>query len=289
MKHHTIFLTLLLSSTALNTFSISIEEAIQQKLISVTVRTYDRSKDSVFHPSYYGSCLMFDIKNLKAVPINLTEDVGRFLMPNDTAEQRMIITSPVTLALLAQQKKSVPVFAMCTEAHDAGPALDSRFSYGKYADGNLLTLVKLIAKNRFQDEGAQSAVWCITDNYSPYDIYSSDTSEGHLLTKLMCEMKHIPYEPGKKRDADIQLPHSTHINGYFTYTIARTHTIDLRIYNQEGQLLKDIVQGEKQTAGTYTYNYETDIPVNDDRHPPVMIVRFYFDGQLFAEKKHTVR
>ncbi|HYV94322.1 MAG TPA: hypothetical protein VE978_21285 [Chitinophagales bacterium] len=289
MSHSKIFLPIFFCLTSHHSFAISISEAVKQKLISITVHSYDDSKDSVFHPSYYGSCIVFDIRNLKANTLELTEDAGRFLIPNDSAEQRMIITSPVTLALLAHQQKFVPVYAMCTEAHDAGPSNQTKFTYGEIAQANLLKLVKMIAKNKFQDKAAQNAVWCITDNFSPSTIYSTDTAEAHLLCKLVCALKNIPYAPGIAPEPDIDFPHSARINGYFTYTIARTHTIDLRIYNQQGQLLKDVVHGEKQTPGTYNYNYEADIPVNDDRHPPVMIVRFYFDGKIFAEKKHVLR
>ena len=129
MKHTTIVLATSFFFISHSSLAISIEDAIKQKLISITVHSYDGSKDSVFHPSYYGSCVVFDIRNLKSTAIQLTQDAGRFLMPADSDEQRMIITSPVTLALLAHQEKSVPVFAMCTEAHDAGPSGQTKFSY----------------------------------------------------------------------------------------------------------------------------------------------------------------
>src|SRR4051794_12461219 len=105
MNHSTIFLPIFFFFTLQSSFAISpkesswtISEAFRQKLISITVRGYDDSKDSVFHPSYFGSCVVLDIMNLKATTIELTEDAGRFLMPDDSDEQRMIITSPVTLA-----------------------------------------------------------------------------------------------------------------------------------------------------------------------------------------------
>src|SRR5690349_7489344 len=142
MKHTSIFLTIIFILTVQHAFAISIREAVRQKLISVVIHGYDGSKDSVFHPSYYGACIVFDIRNLKSTSIQLTEQTGRFLLPDDTDEQRMIITLPVTIALLAHQQKSIPVYAMCTEANDAAPSTQTKFSYGKIAQGNLLTLVK---------------------------------------------------------------------------------------------------------------------------------------------------
>src|SRR5689334_10860117 len=103
MKHTTILLSVFSIYTFQSSSAISISEAVRQKLISIAVHSYDNSKDAVFHPSYYGACIVFDIRNLQSKTLQLTEDVGRFLMPGDSDEQRMVITSPVTLALLAHQ------------------------------------------------------------------------------------------------------------------------------------------------------------------------------------------
>jgi hypothetical protein len=254
----------------------------------VRIQSLDPGNDSIFHPAYYSQCIVFEIKNLKSTSIELHEDEGRFLMPDDSDLQRMIITSAITLALSPYQKTSVPVFAMCTEAHDAAPQSNTVFSYGKVAEGDLLALVKMLAKKNYQNDAAQDAVWCITDDFSPYAISSNDTALRNELCRFVCGLKKIPYESGKE-EIIIQRPHSAHVAGDFHYTIASTHTIDLRIYNQEGQLVKDLVHGEKQHEGTYTYKYEADIPVNDDRHPPAIIVRFYFDGKLVSEKTHLLR
>src|SRR5258705_12127906 len=124
-------------------------------------------------------------------------------------------------------------------------------------------MVQMISKNNFQDNAAQYAVWCISDSYSPYALYSKDTDEANKLCRFVCALKNIPYEPVSNPDPGIELPHSAHISGDFTYTIERTHTIDLRVYNQQGQLVTDVVHSATQTPGTYTYKYESDIPVND--------------------------
>ena len=288
MKLFAIYFMLLTAFTAKSGTAISISEALRQKLITIRILSLDRSHDSIFYPAFYNQCLVFEIKNLKSTSLELREDEGRFLMPDDSTLQRMVITSAITLALSSYQKKSVPVFAMCSEAHDGAPGISTVFSYGKIAEGNLLALVKMLAKKNYQNDAAQDAVWCITDNYSPYTISSKDTALRNELCKFVCELKNIPYEPGKE-EVIIQRPHSAHVAGDFHYTIASTHTIDLRIYNQEGQLVKDLVHCEKQHEGTYTYRYEADIPVNDDRHPPAIIVRFYFDGKLVSEKTHLLR
>lgn len=84
------------------------------------------------------------------------------------------------------------------------------------------------------------------------------------------------------------IPHFRHVNGYFTYTIPSPGTVDLKVYTEQEQLITTLVNHEQQSSGTHTYNYSADIPINDESHPPTVIVRFYLNGELLAERKHQL-
>src|SRR6185436_16596957 len=108
---------------------------------------------------------------------------------DDSSTQRMMTTANITFTLSAGEKKTIPIYAMCTEATDGSPSLDDRFSYGIAATGPLKDLVTFIASKNYQNEAAQSAVWSITDDISPYSIYDNDTAIKNSLTRMVCKLK----------------------------------------------------------------------------------------------------
>lgn len=271
-----------------NSFAITISDAIRQKLISISVTANHQSNDTTYHPSFYAACMLFKIKNLKTAPITLTEDAGRFLQPFDSTVQRMMLTQSISFALKGSEAKDFPVYAMCTEAHDHAPGIIEKFSYGEFASGKLLELVRLISKNNYQGSAAQSAIWCITDGYSPYSISGDDTVEATSLKKYVCELKGIKYEREAKYN-EPELPHFREVSGGFSFTMTAVHNIDLKVYNGDGQLITTVVDAVKRTPGTYNEKYELKIPVENDQNPPSIIVKFYVDGKLFSEHKHQLK
>ncbi|MBX7109921.1 MAG: hypothetical protein K1X61_14830 [Chitinophagales bacterium] len=267
---------------------VTINEALNNKWIKVTIRGYDYRTDSVYRSSFYGNCLIMTCKNLRTVPVEITESPGRFLQPDDTTLQRMVLTKALALHLGAQQEITTPLYAMCTEAHDGAPGYATQFRAGKMASAELIPLINFIASNHYQNDAAQQAVWCMTDQYSPYTITSDDTVISNRLRKFVCGLKHVKYEKdsGEQKGA----PLFRMVDGTFTYTIQKPKTVDLIIYNEAGQEIKKLVTHASQAAGTYDYNYHFNLPINDNALlQQALIIKFFLNGTLIAEKKHVLR
>src|SRR4030095_5016325 len=108
-------------------------------------------------------------------------------------------------------------------------------------------LVNFIAKNNFQNEVAQQAIWCITNHNSPYAIYSIDTLLRHRVVKFVCDLTGIPYINDYLKNEVSRL--FCKVNGVFEFSILRSATVDLIIYNEAGQVVKDLVTNELQQPG----------------------------------------
>ncbi|MEP7129260.1 MAG: hypothetical protein ABI729_10345 [Chitinophagales bacterium] len=266
---------------------ISLEEALKNKWVTATIRGFDYRKDSVYRSSFYGSCLVLTCKNLRTTPIEITEAAGRFFLPDDTTIQRMVLTDAVTFTLAAQQERSMPMYAMCTEAHDGAPGFDSKFKAGKMACPELLPLINFIAAHHYQNEAAQQAIWCITDKYSPYSISSEDTLISNQFRKYVCGLTNVKFE--KDRVEEKAAPMFRMVDGTFTYIIQKSKKVDLIIYNEAGQEIKKLVSDETQPAGTYNYNYHFNLPINENALlRQALIIKFYLNGEMIAEKKHVL-
>lgn len=88
---------------------------------------------------------------MSGASLALSENAGRFFMPDDSDLQRMILTADLSFTLRADEKRQVPIYAMCTEANDGAPHEATEFSFGEFANGKLLQLVQMVAKNDWQD------------------------------------------------------------------------------------------------------------------------------------------
>jgi len=100
----------------------------------------------------------------------------------------MIITQEDLIVLQPGRKKSVNLFAMCTEMHDRSPGKESHFGLSSMAEGNLMALAEFISSNKLQSRAAQEAVWVITDNNDVGSIYSDDADEMNKLQAIICKL-----------------------------------------------------------------------------------------------------
>ncbi len=167
---------------------ISLTYAISKGYVkaSITGRTDDTARG--YLGSYYGPCMRLDLQNIAKTPLTLRIESGRFLETADTGEQRMMITQEELITLLPGKKKSMNLYAMCTEMHDASPGRESLLALGKMADGNLLALAQFIGQNHFQSQAAQQAVWAITDDNDLGSIFSDNADEMNKLQLFVSKL-----------------------------------------------------------------------------------------------------
>lgn len=269
-----------------NAAAVSIAEALKQKQIGLIVTSNRKNGDTIYRPSFYADCMQLKFKNLTGSTLTFTEPAGRFFNPKDSSIQRMVLTKTITFVLKPYEQKALPVYAMCTQAHDGAPRKEESFSFGASATGNLLKMVQFIAQYNYQDEMAQSAIWCITDNYSAFSITGTDSAQVAKLRRYVCELKGVKLE-NEEALSEARTPHFRQLDGHFEFTIAVEHFVDIKVYNDKNELIKTVLDHEKRKAGKYAEQYELKIPVDDDSNPPIVFVRFYLDGRMISDHKYT--
>jgi hypothetical protein len=100
----------------------------------------------------------------------------------------MVITLDRLIVLQPSAKKTLDLFAMCTQMHDRSPGKESLLTLGNMAEGNLLSMAQFISSNNFQSQAAQQAIWVLTDNNDPGSIYSGNKEEMDKLQSLVCRL-----------------------------------------------------------------------------------------------------
>jgi hypothetical protein len=163
------------------TEKISLAQAIRSGLVTAV---FSGRKPDTSNPAasrYYGPCIALTLKSKHRQKLDLILESGRFLQPDDTLEQRMMVTREQLISLDPGRSRSLNVYAMCTQMHHQSPGSGTLLSPGSLADGNLLTLALFISRNNLQGSAGQQAVWVLTDENEISNIYGEEKGAKQLL------------------------------------------------------------------------------------------------------------
>ncbi len=122
---------------AINSFSI--EDAAKKGLIKLSIKAKG---------GYTGEVIEMKIKNLTNRKLELNIEAGRILDSKKNVEQDILVTKKEDFFVIANQLKTLNVFGMCCQAHNAAPQNNSDYAVGKLADSNLIKLACYIDKNK---------------------------------------------------------------------------------------------------------------------------------------------
>ncbi len=286
-KHNCPFLLLaFLSFSAFAETNLSLAEALQKQLVKAT---FSGAKDDTAHvmqSSHWGPCMSLEVTNQSSDALNLSLAYGYRLLPDDTNVQTMLVTQSLLVRLAPKQKKNYRVYAMCSEASDAGPSSEKKFKMGKRAGGHLLGLAELIERKKYQNSTAQDAVWCLTDNHDLSSISDDDTTVMYDLRRYVARAKGLPeasiyttpaspaYEPQKV------IRTRTVYSGSLSYSVSRTAKVMVALFDEDNHMKTVYVNNEMQREGSYTYNYElSSEDMNNKKH----YLRMFRDGKLEEE------
>ena len=284
---------------AFNSYSdtISVKQAVEMKLVKVSfTKTPPSENTGTYTYSYTGACITMSIENLTANNVKVFLEAGRFMYPDDTSEQRMIVTKEQMIALYKNQKRKLPVYAMCSEMHDRAPDSSSYFAMGNKAEGNLLALAQMISKNNWQSMAAQSAIWAMTDDNDFSDIYSDDKNEMTTLRNFVKKVKGIttptvPANDNFKINTESENTYLKYkkgeVSGSFEFTLKKDINLSMMLYNDKGEITRKSFTNITFKAGTntldYTYTY-FNVPLGN------YYVKLLDDkGTVFLEKMITFK
>lgn len=264
-----------------------LSEAIQKKLVSINIS--GAKPDTSFKgilSSHYGPCMAMEIVNSSPEALNLNLDYGYRLEPDDSSLQTMMVTQTLIVKLPARQKRNYRVYAMCTEASDGAPSPLQKFRMAKRANGGLLGVAELINRKKYQNDAAQNAVWCLTDNHDLQSIYSEDTVMMYELRRFVAKAKGISdakvYEANNTNYSAPVRTYTTRTvySGSISYSFSKTSKVMIALFDEDNHMKRVYVNNETQHEGEYTYNYQI---ASDEMSNKKHYLRMFRDGKLEEE------
>lgn len=229
---------------------VDIKQAKNIKALSLKINGASSSRQKAF----------IKITNKTNQLIKLIISAGDMLITPTTSTQNLIITKTEEIQIQPHQSISKNLFALCAEQHDGSPGSETQYAFGNKATGNLLAMAEYLDKNKlYDDDVAQNAIWCISDNADLSRIeHSNKTIERDLQTmiakhqKLNLEKELIKIKANRlANNQGIQRKRITSFHGNIAFNLDKEAKVNLVLLDPKGKTVATFIKEENFVAGVH--------------------------------------
>jgi len=176
---------------------ITLPDALAKKLVTVNLS----STGDLFFREGVG----YSVRNISSGDLIVVLPAGLLLPSDDSSEQTLLVTLPVTLTLRANQSAGGKLWTACTQLSKHAPGSSAKFSVGGVATGNLAAAANVIARHKWNgDLAAQLAVWRITDNMSMEDVTGGSGAQASDLLRTIAPLLALAGDPFTRAETILQ-------------------------------------------------------------------------------------
>lgn len=252
---------LVLFICSLNIFStpVKLGEAIQSKKINCLVHGNNAS-------THYIEPIIAEFTNPGNESIAISIETGGMFIPEDAAKQNIVVTAAQSVTLLPHEKKFVKIKGMCTEEHDASGTDETIYTFQPSKDAKLQKLADFIAAKQYQTTAGQYAVWTLMNNDDLNSIYGADTTEENELKKFMASLtgKTFAIKNPDNYRTNYYAPPKEKVGGNFEYNFSKAKDVQIAMFDENGILVRELLNQKKVAAGDHQFNFEFDSSVYTD-------------------------
>lgn len=164
--------------------SISLQEAIDQRLVKVKITSLG---------TYQGESTLMEIQNLSKKDLKIEIEPGRKLLADDDKYQNLLVVKQEEVIVNAGKQVMKKIVGFCCESNDAGPNTKVKYTTKNLADNGLVMLARYIDANYSQlnTQSIQQAVWAVSNNHATAAITTNNEKE-MSLKNMVCAIKNEP-------------------------------------------------------------------------------------------------
>lgn len=242
------------ASSLFDVETISLEQAIKDKLISITFQS---------NGSYSGKSLLCKVKNLKAKSFKISVPAGSYFKAPSEDEQNLIVPQEQIFVMNANESKNVLVNGFCCNLSNRAPKKDGNFTLiPSKAPKEMPKLLVFLKGKKYEDHTLQDAIWAITNKSSVTNIRGDDEKS---ITALRKELFAIT---GQKEDW-YQSPQQTTVNedrsinretasimGDLEYEAKKGAKVHTEVHSPEGEVKMKTDDNVLGMSGTLSFHFE---------------------------------
>lgn len=257
MKNLSVFLMLLGSFAYQPVFSeniVDIKQAKNNKALSLKINGASPSRQKAF----------MKITNKTNQLIKLIISAGDMLITPTTSTQNLIITKSEEILIKPNQSVSKNLFALCAEQHDGSPGAETQYTPGNKATGNLLAMAEYLDENKlYDDDVAQNAIWCISDNAELSRIEHPNKTIEHDLQTMVAKHQKLDLEKELVKIKAQKLLEGTRQNkrritsfhGNISFNLDNEANVNFVLVDPKGKTVATFIKDEKFIAGIHKKDF----------------------------------
>lgn len=235
---------------------ITLSDAIEQKLVSVTA----------INPKgkYTGSSLTLSVTNVHSSTLQIKVNPGIIFKPLDGSFQPLVLGGQELLVVQPKKTGSIDVQVFCGNAPLGCPGVGAVYQYAQVGSANLIKVLQFIKEQNLFDYLGQSAVWVITNAHGLDNIYDPERPE--IATKLIGLLASLTNMPAPTYYAVHQTaqtpgqaaynPKALKIIAKFEVLLDAPKTLSLGVYDETGTMIQKVF--EKETFERKGHRFEVE-------------------------------
>lgn len=262
-----------------------LRQAIQTKKVSML---------AVYNPNstHYSSPVLVKLTNMTPVPIKITIPAGYRFNPSNENEQPMLVVKPELIVLQPNAKKELPLQAMCMAHDKSGPGASTTFKLSDPVSEKYLKLAKQIDALKAYGFEGQQAVWCLTNDEPPQNIYGSDTAVASKLRRYICDVTGKRMPPASSQNQYRTNYYAPIVNtqeriwGEYEFKFSQVKSIAIAMFDRRNTVVRELYRNDQEQPGKHIFKYEFDSSVYTDDAYKIM---FIADGKVLATRNLNMR
>lgn len=265
------------------------EVELRQALINKKV-----SMLAVYNPNstHYSSPVLVKLTNMTPVPIKITIPAGYRFNPSNENEQPMLVVKPELIVLQPNAKKELPLQAMCMAHDKSGPGASTTFKLSDPVPDKFLNLAKQIDVLKAYGFEGQQAVWCLTNDEPPQNIYGSDTAVARKLRRYICDVTGKRMPPPSSQNQYRTNYYAPIVNtqeriwGEYEFKFSQVKSIAIAMFDRRNTVVRELYRNDQEQPGKHIFKYEFDSSVYTDDAYKIM---FIADGKVLLTRNLNMR
>lgn len=231
---------------------MTLDEAISKQLVQANVTG---------NGGHTGKALKIELVSNHKKDLDLTLPAGMHFKSDDEGIQDLILTRAHQTILASNGRKTLVLYAMCTQRHNVGPGEGDLYAYNGMAEGNLLKVAEYISQKNYQNDAGQASIWAITDGGGLYEIYDDSEAVVKDMQTFMAELtgQTVPWYSLQQENfvpgPDVN-PEPSIIHAKYEYTFTENASINLGVYDSEGNEVYLITENQPVRPGTFRMNFK---------------------------------
>lgn len=207
--------------------------------------------------AHMGESVSVQVRDLSGQGLVTVLPAGWVLASEDASVQDLMLVRAEPLRIAPGGTATVTCRAFCVEANDAGPGTGARFTLGRMANAQLVSLAEFVNAGDYPNDAVLFAVWTVTGERPISSIRADDMRAVEPLRRKVSEItgQTIPWYTvsyDDTRDDGRFSNEATRVTGRFDFRMVNNGVLRIVATDANGNVLSELGRDRHLGPGNYS-------------------------------------